>query len=133
MVRALRNKTGNPPSRRWAAVALGGATLAVLLWWQGAALIASVYGPPRHVETRAAGPVPTPSALQQSAAAIRKKAFAACLGQSWVLCQDELDRASALDPAGDRDAKVQAARKRIEEALAAAAAAPDAAGDAVGR
>ncbi|HLK40130.1 MAG TPA: hypothetical protein VKU41_25415 [Polyangiaceae bacterium] len=49
------------------------------------------------------------------AASLRESAFVACDAKNWVLCAGRLDEAGAIDPAGDEDPRVVAARKAIAE------------------
>ncbi len=106
-----------PPLPRWPRFAVaGGALVAALLLWQGAAIVA-FFHPPPPVRIGDGGPTPTPPALADRASRIRAAALTACEGQQWVVCQDELDRASELDPSGDRAPDVQSARKRARAAL----------------
>ncbi|MBV9946731.1 MAG: hypothetical protein JOZ69_07785 [Myxococcales bacterium] len=53
----------------------------------------------------------------QDASALRAEAFGLCDAARWAECRAKLDEAKTLDPAGDGDPKVGAARKRIDEAL----------------
>lgn len=77
-----------------------------------------------HKEEQFAQPVPEPrpSSLPEEpvlerARALREKAFEECDRAAWRLCLDKLDEARGLDPAGDNDARVGAARARAEDAL----------------
>jgi hypothetical protein len=58
------------------------------------------------------GRAPSP---HEMAAETRARAFAACDAARWTECEQGLDEAKAVDPAGDDDARVRAARQRIEE------------------
>jgi hypothetical protein len=42
---------------------------------------------------------------------LRDDAFGACADSLWALCDRKLDEAQKLDPGGESDARVQAARK----------------------
>ena len=59
---------------------------------------------------------PDPRALDR-ARALRDVAFQACDRSDWQECLDRLDEAKTLDPAGDTDPKVGAARARAMDAL----------------
>jgi hypothetical protein len=59
-------------------------------------------------------PNATPSP-QELAAAMRAEAFAACDAQTWDECTRKLDEASAIDPAGEADPRVTAARKAVTD------------------
>ncbi len=60
--------------------------------------------------------VPDPRTLDR-ARALRDVAFQACDRSEWRECLDRLDEAKALDPAGDNDERIGAARARAAEAL----------------
>jgi hypothetical protein len=59
-------------------------------------------------------PSPTP---QERAAQMRQDAFAACAQEMYETCGRKLDEARELDPAGEADPRVVAARQDIEAAL----------------
>jgi hypothetical protein len=82
-----------------AAVAVGGVALS-----NGAAIVAYLKG-----ET---GPTVAAS-VAQHVATLRKEAFAACDARRWDECTRKLDEAKELDPAGESDERVVAARKAI--------------------
>ncbi len=65
----------------------------------------------------APAPAPTP-APRLSADELRTRAFAECDALDWVGCFQDLDAASALDPAGDKAPRVKAARARAMHGLA---------------
>ncbi|MGH7280606.1 MAG: RNA polymerase sigma factor [Polyangiaceae bacterium] len=99
---------------RWAAdlaalAALGIVTVLLVMWWKKS-----------HEEPVAR---PDESALPHEATPLeraadeRKKALAQCDALQWRDCLDGLDRAKALDPAGDAAENVQNARKLAEDAL----------------
>jgi hypothetical protein len=52
-------------------------------------------------------PSPTP---QELAATLRREALAACDAKQWFDCDDKLDQAFALDPAGEDVPRIKAAR-----------------------
>ncbi len=68
----------------------------------------------------------TPSPIER-AHALREKAFEECDRSKWKECLEKLDEAKGLDPAGDRDPKVGAARAKANDALRNEAPAPTAA------
>jgi hypothetical protein len=62
----------------------------------------------------------------QAAAKLRDDAFDSCAHGVWAVCEHRLDAARALDPAGEQDAKVLAARRSVYDAQHADAGhAPD--------
>ena len=62
-------------------------------------------GPPRG---------PTPMQLEQ-ARLLRSQALGDCEDEFWPECEDKLDRASKIDPAGETAPDVQAARKALAD------------------
>jgi RNA polymerase sigma factor (sigma-70 family) len=111
---------------RWAAQA---AALAALL----AVIVAIVIATRRKQEQIA--PLPAPSALpspsalpeptvvapqptpEERAAELRQDALKKCGGRAWQECLDGLDAARALDPAGESDPSVKAARAKARNGL----------------
>jgi hypothetical protein len=61
-----------------------------------------------------AAPPPTP---RESPAALRRDAARTCLERRWLECRHELDRAKALDPAGETTDEVKGWRRSIENAI----------------
>ena len=61
-------------------------------------------------------PEPTP---KQQAAKLRDDAFDACDQGLWSACEDNLNAARALDPGGEIDPKVLAARQSLRDAVRA--------------
>jgi len=55
------------------------------------------------------------AADRELAARLRGEAFTACDAGRWQACEDGLDRAKKLDPAGESDPRVQAAREQAAE------------------
>jgi hypothetical protein len=105
-----------PPARRrparvvWLAAAMLGAGVLTLVAMNGAAIVALFH----HVEPIGpdiydAGP-PNWRDLRL-AARLRDDAYAACDATLWQKCLDALDEAAKLDPAGDADPRVGAARE----------------------
>jgi len=64
-----------------------------------------------------------PGAGGRDARALREQAFHACDERRWAFCQAALDEARQIDPPGEDDARVRAARDAIAAGLAAAAGA----------
>jgi hypothetical protein len=89
-----------------AAVVVGGAPIAVrLLSKQG----------DRPTQNRPdASPTATAAPSPQQ---IRERALEACDRQQWAECLNGLDGARELDPAGDRDPRIQAARRDATEGM----------------
>jgi DNA-directed RNA polymerase specialized sigma24 family protein len=56
-----------------------------------------------------------PTGPRDRAAAIRREALAACDAELWAKCADGLDQAATLDPQGEDDARVKAARAAIAQ------------------
>jgi hypothetical protein len=54
---------------------------------------------------------------QERAAKLRDEAYEACAGWLWALCERKLDEARAMDPAGERDARVEGARRAVDKGL----------------
>jgi hypothetical protein len=53
----------------------------------------------------------------QLAGTLRDEAFAACRASAWARCEDKLNQAKALDPAGEADPRVRSSRRDIDSAL----------------
>jgi hypothetical protein len=107
-----------PRPSRWPAFALAAAAVILgLLFWKRDEVVAlfsprlEPIGPDREGPPRG----PTPAALEQ-ARLLRVQAVADCADQFWSDCEEKLDRASKLDPAGDTAPEVQALRKDIADA-----------------
>jgi DNA-directed RNA polymerase specialized sigma24 family protein len=85
--------------------------------------------PDRPLGYDAPGPIPSPEAAVSThvgqvdpidrAAAVRGAAFRACMNDRWWECLEGLDTARDLDPSGDTDPVVVAARKDATEGYAA--------------
>jgi DNA-directed RNA polymerase specialized sigma24 family protein len=73
-------------------------------------------GPAHSVEpatsTHATEPDPA-----EVARAVRGRAFRACMNNQWDACLQDLDRAADMDPPGDADPLVKAARSDAEEGI----------------
>jgi hypothetical protein len=54
---------------------------------------------------------------QRKAWAIRAEALAACDARRWVACTQKLDEAMQLDPAGESDPRVLAARRELADGM----------------
>jgi DNA-directed RNA polymerase specialized sigma24 family protein len=118
--------------RRWGAQIA--ATLVVLFVLFGACWILfpqpdNVTAPnfaPEHDEPLEA-PTPEPSgvpssppaSLRDQAVDLRRKALEDCQAKRWRECQQHLDEAAHLDPAGDADPQVQDLEKRVRAHLVA--------------
>ncbi len=89
------------------------ATLALVAWW--------LLRKPEAPEARPDKPLPSSTAPGptplEDARALRDKALDDCVHEAWQLCLDGLDKAKALDPDGDKDPAVGAARQKAEDAL----------------
>jgi hypothetical protein len=85
-----------------AAAAIGGLVVAVVM---------------RPREPPVAHPRPhDESTVQQRATELRDEAYATCRQGLWTPCEAKLDEARELDPAGESDARVVAARAALEKA-----------------
>lgn len=71
-------------------------------------------------------PAPEPTSPLEQAKRMRDEALDKCAQQDWKGCLDELDRARDIDPEGDRDPVIGAARQKANDALAPAPTAPTA-------
>ena len=92
--------------RRWAPVWLGAAAAAAAL------LIALARNEPENVASgRDAGTAGIPRAVF-----LRLQAYSACDEQRWTACSAGLNEAARIDPEGETDPKVIAARRAIREA-----------------
>jgi hypothetical protein len=74
------------------------------------ALVASAVAPSAPVPTFLPKPMASVALDPAAAAALRQQAFAECDAQQWNECLVHIQRASKLDPAGDKDPRVEAAR-----------------------
>jgi DNA-directed RNA polymerase specialized sigma24 family protein len=95
----------------WAAQVAAAATLlglAALVWW-------TLHRPP--VEAPIAREIPADPAIVRGQE-LRRMALERCGAQSWDDCLKGLDDAKQLDPAGDADETVSAARKAAADARA---------------
>lgn len=102
---------------RWLAELAAAAVLAVLallLWklFHKDEPIAVPSPEPRPKSTSEVEPPPI-----ERARLLREQAFEECDRSQWRPCLDKLDEAKRLDPTGDRDPKVGAARQRASDAL----------------
>jgi len=112
--RSLRPERRSRPAFVWLVAAtlgaaVGGGLVYVTMHREPAPTPAPVPGP---TPSRAPEPVePAPPQLV-SAADLRRDAFQECDVHEWDACLADLDRARAMDPAGDTAPQVQAARKQ---------------------
>jgi len=102
---------------RWVAELAAAAALtvlAVLLWrlFHKDEPVAVPVPEPRPTSTNEVTPSP-----MERAHLLREKAYKACDEAAWQECLDKLDEAKGLDPEGDRDVKVGAARAKANDAL----------------
>jgi hypothetical protein len=107
-VLAKTQKEGPRPPRKLRWVAWVGAGAA-------AALIAIALVREQPI-VGAGRPAPTP---KQQAAQLRGDAFSACAQGLWSACEDQLNAARALDPGGEMDPKVLAARQSLRDVIRA--------------
>jgi len=134
-----RAPTGPPPPhaprsrvRRMGPVAiaallvLGGGVVVALM--NSAAIVAYLKGEPIRPDLPWTPPSATPTP-EQRAAALRREAFDACEAERWDECGRKLQEAKALDPAGDVDERVTAARKAAAEGAKKPKAPPRATGE----
>lgn len=100
-----------PPRSRPPTLWIAGAMLALgtgtLLVTQGSGLVARFKGGPDDVGP---GRPEMPPGSAQQATTLREQAFTACDAQLWTACADKLDEARRLDPAGEGQPRVTAAR-----------------------
>jgi hypothetical protein len=107
-----------PPPSPWPVFALVAAcALAVLLIWKRDDVSALLAPPSGDIGPDRPSP-PKPEQLRE-AKRLRNEGLADCANGFWELCQDKLDHARAIDPAGDADPNVQAARKQAAAAVSA--------------
>jgi hypothetical protein len=87
-----------------------------LVWLIAAAIgMAGIVYILQRRETVASGHHESP-ALRQ-AAQLRQDAVQACERALWLLCEEKLDEAERIDPAGERDTLVQSTRKAAHDGL----------------
>jgi DNA-directed RNA polymerase specialized sigma24 family protein len=77
---------------------------------------------PKPTPTIVAPPAPPPApapttAPQLTADDLRTRAFAECHDGNWARCHDDLEAAKQQDPAGDRSARVKAARAQANRGM----------------
>jgi hypothetical protein len=96
-----------------AVLVLGAGGIVTLL--NSAAIVAYLKGEPIGPD-RPWSPPSATATPQELAAAMRADAFAACDAQKWGECTRKLDEARRIDPAGEADPRVTAARKAVTDA-----------------
>ncbi len=104
--------------QRWAAELAAVAlitTVALAAWW----LLRRAVEPPEAHHSPELMPTiaPEPPAPLERARALRADAFRACDRSEWRPCLDGLEQARALDPTGDQEPSVGAARASAEAGL----------------
>ena len=105
----------------WPAFALAVAAVVLgLLFWKRTGIVAFFSPRPEPIGPDREGPArgPTPGQLEQ-ARFLRGQAAGDCADQFWPDCQEKLDRAARLDPAGDTAPDVAALRKQLAAAKSA--------------
>jgi hypothetical protein len=98
------------PKKRWSAGAM--ATMSAVALAAGVLLVVSV----RRPDGVARGRPDSEPTTQERAAKLREEAYAACAKRVWTACESKLDEARRLDPAGESDPRVIAARKGVHDA-----------------
>jgi hypothetical protein len=100
----------------WVAVAAA-AAVAIGVGTYERQAIEAWFAPPRTPEPVPEAPwrrpVPQPTPEQVAATTLRQEAFTDCAKGYWGLCERKLNEAGRLDPDGESDARVQAARAEI--------------------
>lgn len=81
-----------------------------------AAVLAARMNAPKLADTEDAGA--TPVSARERAEVLRTQAVAACRDLVFDTCEAKLDEARALDPQGESEARVAAARRAIDESRA---------------
>ncbi|HTQ45988.1 MAG TPA: hypothetical protein VMI75_24700 [Polyangiaceae bacterium] len=120
-VRSMRPERRARPAVLWLVAATVGAAVG------GGIVYVTMHRQP--APSPAPAPAPTPSAEPEpvepappqlvSAADLRRDAFGECEVHEWDACLADLDRARAMDPAGDEATEVKAARKRAIDGILA--------------
>lgn len=109
------------PAVAWLVAAVAGAAVgggAVYVAMEEKAPRAPAPSPSQSPQLPAASPTPAPEPVESappqpiSASDLRRDAFGECDAHEWDACLADLDRARALDPAGDGAQAVKDARKR---------------------
>jgi len=114
--RPEKSRGRSPLQARWvAALAVAAIALLVLTALAKRREIEAWLGP-AHIEKDREAPPREPSPRER-AAKIREDAYAACADWLWAKCRRTLDEAQKLDPAGEQDPRVQAARDAVRRAL----------------
>ena len=109
-------------TRPWVPLLVAAAlVLAVLFAWKRRELVAWWEGQPAPIGPDRPGPERALTAAER-AAALRDNALGACGAQQWAACAAGLDAARSLDPAGEAEGRVVAARAAIDAAIDAATA-----------
>jgi hypothetical protein len=114
--RPKRQTRSAPAEVHWATwVAMAAVVVLVLTAFSKRREIEAWFEPPHIEKDREAPPrEPTP---EERAAKLREDAYASCRDTLWAQCRNRLDEAQKLDPAGEADPRVQAARDTIRQKL----------------
>jgi hypothetical protein len=96
----------------WMAAAIVGALVLALVATNSAAIVALFRGTD---EIRRDDLGPQREGVQQRALTLRDEAERACRGKLWGTCEEKLDEAMKLDPAGESEARVWNMRSAIAE------------------
>jgi hypothetical protein len=121
-VPALPERTRRAPRVVWLVAATLGAAI-VALGIERREVVAWL----RH-DTPAIGPdrwSPDRATPQVRAAKLRDEAIVACGAALWGTCEERLDEARRLDPAGEGEARVEKARREIDDAIRPDARGPE--------
>jgi hypothetical protein len=97
----------------WMAAAIVGALVLALLATNSAAIVALFRGTD-EIRRDDLGP-PRREGARQRALTLRDEAERACRGKLWGTCEEKLDEAMKLDPAGESEARVWNMRSAIAE------------------
>jgi hypothetical protein len=76
----------------------------------------STQPPQSQLEPEPQPSAPAPQTPHEMAAPFREEGLAACAKRDWATCLTSLERAKEIDPDGDPDPAVQAARKKAVQA-----------------
>jgi hypothetical protein len=97
----------------WMAAAILGALVLALVAMNGAAIVALFRGTD-EIRRDDLGP-PQREGVRQRALSLRDEAERTCRAKLWGACEEKLDEAMKLDPAGESEARVWNMRTAIAE------------------